>query len=65
MLVSVDELQKVVADPKRVKVQTQEPPSTLNATKLLLLPPPPPPSAVTDALQMPSAEIGEDTRKIG
>ena len=67
MLVNVDELQKVVADPKRVKVQPQEPPSILKATRppLLLLLPPPPPSATSDTIQMLSAKKGEDARKIG
>ena len=37
VLVSVDELQKVVADLKEVKVKTQEPPSTFKTIELLLL----------------------------
>ena len=65
VLISVDEIQKVVADTNIVKVNPQEPPSVSKPTKLLLLPPPPPPSAISDTMQMLSVEIGEGTRKIG
>ena len=63
MLVNVDEIHKVVADPSRVKVEPQEPPSISKATstQLLLLPPPPPPSATSDTIQMSSVEKEEDT----
>ena len=59
VLVSVDVIQKAVADPTRVKVNPQEPPSISKATstKILLLPPPPPPNTISDNVQMLSAEI--------
>ena len=60
ILVSVDELQKSVVDSKEVKVQTQEPPSTVQTTGFLLLPPPSPPKVVIDALQEPSAAARAD-----
>ena len=50
ILVSVDELQKSVVDPKEVKVKTQEPPLTTKTTELLLLPPPSPPKVIIDVL---------------
>ena len=50
LLDSVDENNKVVEDPSRVKVKTQEPPLVSKATTLLLLPPPPPSSIVSDVL---------------
>ena len=50
ILVSVDELKKLVVESKEVKVKTQEPPSTTQTTGLLFLPPPSPPKVVIDAL---------------
>ena len=63
ILVSVDELQKLVEASKDVKVQTQEPPKTTQTTKLLLLPPPSPPKAIIDALQVLSTAAGEEKEK--
>ena len=53
ILVSVDEIQKVVVDPSRVKVNPQEPHfvSIATSTQILLLPPPPPPIATLIQLQ--------------
>ena len=64
ILVSVDELQKLVAASKYVKVKTQEPPLTTQTTRLLFLPPPSPPKVVTDALQVLSVATGEDKGKL-
>ncbi len=65
ILVSVDELQKVVVKSKEVKVKTQEPPLITQTTGILFLPPPSPPKVVTDALQVPSAvAVGEDKEKL-
>ena len=50
IFVNVYELNKVVENSYKAKVQTQEPPSTFDATKLLLLPPPHPPKVVIHAL---------------
>ena len=52
VLVSVDVIQKVVADPTRVKVNPQEPPSISRATstQILLLPLPPPPITIIETL---------------
>ena len=50
ILVSVDELQKLVDKLKKVKVSPQEPPKITQTTGLLLLPPPSPPKSVTQAL---------------
>ena len=64
ILVSVDELQKLVDKLKEVKVPPQEPPKTTQTIGLLLLPPPSPPRLVTQALQKLSAAVGEDKGKI-
>ena len=61
ILVSVDELQKLVDKPKEVKVSPQEPPKFTQTIGLLLLPPPSQPKSVTQALQEPSATVGVDT----
>ena len=61
---SVDELQKLVVDPKQVKLQTQKPPLITQTIGLLLLPPPSPPKAITDALQVPSVATGEEIGKL-
>ena len=44
-------------------VQIQEPPLTIQTTRLLLLPPPSPPKVVTNALQVSSAATRENTKK--
>lgn len=64
ILVSIDELQKVVIKSKEVKVKTQEPPSTTKTTRILFLPPPFPPRTIIDALQVLSAIAGVDIGKI-
>ena len=61
ILVSVDELKKLVDKIKEVKVSSQDPPKTIQTTRLLLLPPPSPPKLVTQALQEPSVASGVDT----
>ena len=67
ILVSVDVIQRVVANPTRVKVNPKVPPSVskTTSTQLLLLPPPPPPSATSDIASdivlVLSAKKGEDT----
>ena len=61
ILVSVDELQKLVDKLKEVKVSSQDPPKTIQTTGLLLLPPPSPPKSVTQALQESRAPTGVDT----
>ena len=47
---SVDELQKSVEKLKEVKVSPQEPPKTIQTTRLFLLPPPSPAKSVNQAL---------------
>ena len=64
VLVSVDELQRAVAAPQREKVKPKEQSFTYTTTKILLLPPPSPPKAITNELQVLSAAIGEDRRKL-
>ena len=71
VLLSVDVIQKAVANPTRVKVNPQVPPSISKATstQLLLLPPPPPPITKSytsgDTIQVLSAEEGKDIGLIG
>ena len=57
---SVDELHKLVEKLKEVKVSSQDPPKTIQTTRILLLPPPSPPRAVTQALQELSAATEAD-----
>ena len=60
ILVSVDELQKLVDKLKEVKVSPQEPPKTTQTTVLLLLAPPSPPKSILQALKEMSVVVGVD-----
>ena len=67
-MVNVEELQKVVADLKRDKVNPQEPPSisTTTSTQILMLSPPiaiVDTSIIVDTIQKLSVEVVKDTKK--